>query len=178
MIGTTQLKEIIVNSKESNLDLVLEKLDSGIQHLLKQYDEESSEDGMEIAIIKYNHKKNLLEFAGANQNLYIVNESSEIIKGNSRSIGGWVRKRSRLPNFKSKTLNINNIKSIYLTTDGLEDQFGGENNTKFGRERFLNIIREPGSQSKIERIEKEFKEWKNKSEQIDDVSIIEITFNN
>jgi serine phosphatase RsbU (regulator of sigma subunit) len=174
MIGSTQLKDIIIDSKESNLALILEQLDIGIRNLLKQHDQDASEDGMEIAIIKLDLTNNTLEFAGANQNLIIVKDDIITLKGSLRSIGGWVKKRSRLREFTTHKIELENIKAVYLTTDGLEDQFGGPNQKKFNTERVLSLIEKMDSQPNMLTIKNELKTWQGHSIQIDDITVIGI----
>ncbi len=174
LIGSTQLKDLIVDSQESDLAAVLEKLDDNIRLLLKQYDEESSEDGMELAIIKLDREKNTLEFAAANQNLFLLKEDIEIVKGTLRSIGGWVRKRSRLPKFEMHTIPLEGVQTVYMTTDGFEDQFGGPNKEKFGRKELQNIMIQQGKKPDMEVFRQALLAWKGDHEQIDDISIIGI----
>ncbi|MFK7783880.1 MAG: tetratricopeptide repeat protein, partial [Crocinitomicaceae bacterium] len=161
IIGANLLKEVILKKKDSNLGEILFELDKELIETLSQYDEAATADGMDIGIIKVNHTTRNIEFAGANQNLFIINEQgTNIIKGELRSVGGWVRKRSRLPNFTVKSFSMEGLKGIYLATDGLEDQLGGPNNVKFGRDTFVSLISEMGNSPDMDVIRKAFDEWK------------------
>jgi len=174
MMGSMLLKEIIADGKEKGLAEILEKLDLGVIQLLKQEDADASEDGMETALICFDHEQNKMTFAGANQNIYLVRDEVEVVRGTVRSIGGWVRKRSRLPNFETKNIDLNGVTAFYLCTDGLEDQFGDSDGKLFTRERFIGLIQEMGGQPDMSVLEKEFHAWKGSHEQIDDICIVGI----
>ncbi|NOQ72086.1 MAG: SpoIIE family protein phosphatase [Crocinitomix sp.] len=175
MIGVSLLNEIIVTKKETKLDRILTLLDDRIQVLLGQHDQDASEDGMELGIIKLDHRSNKMDFAGARQNLYLVREEgTEIIKGNIRPIGGWVRKRSRLADFTSQSISLDALKAIYLATDGLEDQLGGQHYKKFGRKQFVQLISEMETNPDMEILRKKLTNWRGNVEQLDDISVIGI----
>jgi serine phosphatase RsbU (regulator of sigma subunit) len=66
-----------------------------------------------------------------------------------------------------------------MYSDGLTDQFGGEKNKKFSRERLKNILNKEASQnaSNIAKIiEEELATWKSSNKQTDDVSFMVIEF--
>jgi len=64
-----------------------------------------------------------------------------------------------------------------LLSDGFKDQFGGSKNKKYGiykqQELFTNCQTVPFGEQK-EFMEKEFKRWKHKNKQIDDILIFGI----
>ncbi|ALO14515.1 hypothetical protein L21SP5_00844 [Salinivirga cyanobacteriivorans] len=66
---------------------------------------------------------------------------------------------------------------LFLYSDGFQDQFGGENKTKFLSKRFRKVLIE-GSDLPTEkqetRIEKIFMDWKQNQPQIDDVIVMGI----
>lgn len=177
MIGSTLLKEIIVEAGNSNLSDILEKLDEGVRELLNQDENSMANDGMELAIIKVDLAKNELEFAAANQELWVVTDEVNVISSSMRSIGGWMRRRDRLPAFQSEKIDLNKVKSIFLTSDGFEDQFGGIKNEKFGRSQFRKLIEQSDKNSGLSYFHKAFDDWKSKEKQLDDVSVIRIDFN-
>ncbi len=172
MIGSTLLKEIIVREKINDPAKILELMDEYVRELLHQHDENSSDDGMEIAILKIDHSQNSLTFSGANQHLYLLRDEVEFVRSNLRSIGGWVRKKSRLEQFTNTVVELESVRAIYLSTDGLEDQFGGANNEKFGRERFVKELDRSGMLASLDNVRSAFTQWKGGQDQIDDVCVI------
>ena len=69
--------------------------------------------------------------------------------------------------------------SVYLCSDGLPDQFGGEKGKKLKwkglKNWLLEIIPLPVSERK-ERLRLMLKEWKNNQEQIDDICLMGVSF--
>ncbi|MDG1916129.1 MAG: hypothetical protein P8I55_16270 [Crocinitomix sp.] len=64
---------------------------------------------------------------------------------------------------------------IYSFTDGFPDQFGGERGKKYKykqlKQFLLNIANEK-EQDQVKALEKEFEQWKDALEQVDDVCIL------
>ena len=64
---------------------------------------------------------------------------------------------------------------IYLFSDGITDQFGGEKNKKINRKGILNIIKRYSNISILHqehKIIKEFIDWKGENEQVDDLILL------
>jgi serine phosphatase RsbU (regulator of sigma subunit) len=64
---------------------------------------------------------------------------------------------------------------IYLFTDGIFDQFGGEKEKKIKRNTILEIIQSNISKPCAEQseiLQKIFKDWRGNLEQIDDVCVV------
>jgi len=66
MIGTSLLNQIINEKNAVEPDLILEQLNEGIIHSLKQKESESN-DGMDISLCSFDLKNNELVYAGANR---------------------------------------------------------------------------------------------------------------
>jgi serine phosphatase RsbU (regulator of sigma subunit)/lipopolysaccharide biosynthesis regulator YciM len=143
--------------------------------------EEEVKDGMDIGLcalykagesLKANGEDWVLEFAGANNPLWII-RNSEILetKGDKQPIG----KFGESTPFKSHNVDVLPGDTIYLCTDGFADQFGGDKGKKLKSSNFkkllLSIQDLPMAQQKL-RIEDAFHEWKGDLEQLDDVCII------
>lgn len=65
--------------------------------------------------------------------------------------------------------------SVYLASDGFEDQFGGPQNKKFMAKRLKELLVEISAKpmhQQQEILSKVFDEWKGKYEQIDDVTLL------
>jgi len=176
LIGATLLKDIIVDAGIDNPAEALEKLDKEVRLVLRQNTADSPDDGMEIALLRIDHAKNSATFSGAGQQIYLVRENVELVSGEKRGIGGWVRKPERLPKFSNKEFSLKGIKDILMTTDGLEDQFGGYEDEKFGRERIASVILEKVP-NVLDNLTGNFRRWKGDKPQLDDISAICIALN-
>ena len=67
------------------------------------------------------------------------------------------------------------INTIYLFSDGYQDQFGGPKGKKFLTKKFRELIHEISSNTmsnQKQRLNEEFDKWKNKEDQTDDILVI------
>lgn len=172
MIGVNLLNQIVSEGITSP-DEILTKLDVGVKESLHQEDTKNK-DGMDMAIYTYDPKKQLIEFAGAkNPLLYIQNNEIHVIKGAKQSIGWSIHKRSN--EFTKHTVDVSTPTSLYMFSDGLQDQFGGPDNRKFMikrlKNRLLEIHHEP-MKKQHELLNETLAEWRGQHEQIDDILVI------
>lgn len=131
-------------------------------------------DGMDITLCNLNPETLQLEYAGANNPLYLIRNSELIeIKGDRQPIGKYFKKKP----FTTHQLQLQKNDTIYLFTDGFADQFGGPKGKKFMYKPFKELLLNSSSLS-IEKqksiIEKTFFDWKVNLEQMDDICIIGI----
>ncbi|MFN7911210.1 MAG: SpoIIE family protein phosphatase [Bacteroidota bacterium] len=134
---------------------------------------EGINDGMDISLCAYNPKTKILQWAGANNPLWLIQNDELIeIKANKQPIGMY-------DNYKLFTNHQYKLKtrdSLYLFTDGFADQFGGENGKKkLTKKRFKDLILSIQDKSLHQQgiyLENFINEYKIKVEQIDDILVI------
>lgn len=157
--------------KETNdVAEILTKTNIALQKKMKSF---GRQDGMDIALISLNYETLKLEYAGANRSLYIVRQGSIIeLSPNKASIGGSTATDFE---FKKQTIQLEKGDSIFMTTDGFGDQFGGERDKKFTTKRMKELF----TQIANEPIEKQLCDasdaiinWKGLGEQTDDMLVI------
>ncbi len=176
MIGNTLLNEIVNEKGIHSPAAILAHLDEGIATALHQgnSDAKGQDDGMDISFCVIDRAAKKITFSGANHSLYIfVSGKLEEIKGDIFSIGGMFGAREK--SFSEKTIDITQPISIYMTSDGYYDQFGGEQNRKFMSGKFQEMIAQSANekmdaQKKI--IGETFSKWKGEGKQLDDVLVI------
>lgn len=181
MIGNTLLNRIV--KEESIIDpaIILEKLNAGVIDALNQGAglNETQEDGMDISICYADLQKKELTIACANQIVFITqNNKPEMIKGSIYSIGGLISYKSH-PHFSNQTYAISQGTTVYLLSDGYQDQFGGFNYDKFGMTRFeklLTSIQSKTMEEQLKVIETTHEEWRGAKNQTDDILILGIKF--
>jgi serine phosphatase RsbU (regulator of sigma subunit) len=176
MIGNTLLNEIVNVKNIIEPENILNELNTGIANLLQQNNTSANtqEDGMDISIITINRGTNEILFAGANHLIDVITDANhKTIAGDIYSIGGMFGKKGN--RFSSRKINIQKGMCIYLSTDGFQDQFGGEKNSKFLSTRFEKLLLEihayPMAQQK-EKLTEAFENWKGNTEQLDDVLVM------
>lgn len=172
MIGINSLNGIIGHGvAESNE--ILDALDLDVRTALQQ-EKTGNTDGMDVALCIYRKEKNLVEYSGAkNPLIYIQDNTLNVIKGDTRSIGGNQNKKEYF--FKKHLVSIDKPTMIYLFSDGYCDQFGGDDNSKFKSKRFhkllLDIHNEPMDKQK-EMLNKEILAWQGNRSQTDDILVM------
>jgi serine phosphatase RsbU (regulator of sigma subunit) len=129
-------------------------------------------DGMDVSFCTIDLKKNHLQWAGANNPLWIC-RAGEIIelKADKQPIGKYADNKP----FTTHSIELLKEDSIYMFTDGFADQFGGESGKKFKAANFkkqLLSIQYESMEKQRRVIEKVFEEWKGNLEQVDDVCVI------
>jgi hypothetical protein len=150
-------------------------------------------DGMDVALccIDYNAKK--LQFAGANNPLYVLRDQglppvngAEInsfnhkilyeIKGNKATIAY----NNTMEPFDNVDVELLDGDALYLFSDGFADQFGGKDGKRYKYEKFKELLmKHCDLDLEIQRqmLKNEFVKWKGNQEQIDDVLVMGIKIN-
>jgi phosphoserine phosphatase RsbU/P len=127
-------------------------------------------------ILGYCSKDNTLNYCSAKGKGFLVSKSGEILDliPIKKSLGDL--NKIKLYN---TTINLEQVQKLVIYSDGLTDQFGGENDRLFTKKRLKNIVtqhfeEDADTLSKI--IMQEFQNWRNDTPQTDDISFIIIDF--
>lgn len=130
-------------------------------------------DGMDISLCLLDFQKNQLQYAGANNPIYLIRKGNFIeIKGDRMPIGiNIVEERS----FTNHIIELEENDMMYLITDGYPDQFGGLNERKLKYKPFKEILLHIHNMQMHEQVivlEEELRKWMGNINQIDDILII------
>jgi serine phosphatase RsbU (regulator of sigma subunit) len=178
ILGMSLLNEIVNSCKEFTVDEILNELRSRIITSLRQSIAGTSlKDGIDIAACIIDTDHNYLEFAGAFNPLYIVNENKLTeIKGDRMPIGIF---NSTDQPFTKHSIPIKKGMCIYMFSDGFIDQFGGPEGKKYKaknfRELILKLAPEPMNVQKV-KLDQALADWLQSNELIDDVLVMGIRF--
>ncbi len=194
IIGYNLLESAV---KEHKLEIPAEILDYVNDKLRilfsKTQRKNNIQDGMEMAIVAVNYTLNKIQFASSRNRLYLVRhldnhneyeEFFELVTANSTKqlfkINGnrqYLAKENRNFNFNNFEFIFTDTDTIYMTSDGYYDQFGGENDEKFKRKNFekllLNISENPIDEQK-EILLYKLLSWKKEIPQTDDITVVGI----
>jgi len=184
MLGNSFLNEIVVENKIFKADEILNKLRTKVISALEQKGGTQQKDGMDISLCVWNKLDNTLEFAGANNPLWLLKnnvsssgvENKELheIKADKMPIGTYLDEDKP---FSSTTIQLQKGDIIFLSTDGYADQFGGPKGKKYKYKPLIDSLIKNSSLSMDEQkqaLEKAFNDWKHHHEQVDDVSLVGI----
>ncbi len=151
-----------------------------------------SRDGMDMSMIKIDKARRNIEWAGANNPLWVLSSNKGLsrfdkdsisidesdsnfyeIKANKQPIGFHTNQQP----FTNHKISLDKNDLVYLFTDGYVDQFGGERGKKFMKKRFKQLLianHELSVKAQKDKLLSSFNEWKGELEQLDDVCVIGI----
>lgn len=132
-------------------------------------------DGFDIGLCRINLATGELSFAGAQLPLILIRgEEARRIKGDVLPLGDSHFKRSG--GYSEHKLQLDPGDSLFLFSDGIIHQFGGDNGKKkFSLKRLTELLQSASDMdlaSLKELTDRTFTEWKGQSEQTDDVLLI------
>jgi serine phosphatase RsbU (regulator of sigma subunit) len=181
MLGMSIFNEILRYEEITSASEVLEELRKKLKISLQQTGKAGEQqDGMDIAICAIDIKTLEMQFAGANNSLWLFKNGSNGLDKESELIEIQADKQpvGVYRNEKPYTNNHVQLKKgdiFYIFSDGFRSQFGGERGETFKTRRFRELIGSIHQKPLLEQekiLENEFLNWKGKYEQIDDVLIL------
>jgi len=178
LIANAKLNKVVNEKKITNpCDVLNEVHREIIESLNQETGLHSAQDGMDMSLCLIDKKARKITFAGAQNSIFLVQgESLEEIKADALSIGGTAfASKMNGHNFSNREIRYDKGAYLFLCTDGMLDQFGGELGKKFNKARFRKLlleISEKGITHAKNHIDTRFDEWRNSYSQLDDILII------
>jgi hypothetical protein len=152
---------------------------------------------MDIALCVLDKKHKTLQFAGANNSLYLVSrniainksvkESERVKLSNEHLLEilpdkqpiGYQEDKMNNP-FTKNIIQLHKGDTVFITSDGYIDQFGGTKNKKFTSKRFRELIASLVGLPLAEQAEllnRTIEEWKQYEAQTDDICVMGVRLN-
>jgi len=186
MMGSTLLSDITESHPDYTAGEILKELDNQLITLLGQNSDNDGlvSEGMDLAIIIYDTEKKEINCSAARRPIYVTHENELVeINGVKRSIGERDEVSRRLE-FTNQTIKISEGDTVYLYTDGITDQFGGqqmygENGkrlSKAGVRKLLKDISKFNMEDQNVAFKEALEKWQGTCNQIDDMTFIGINF--
>ena len=164
MLAHNKLTEVV--EKGTSFEQILNELHATVKRSLGQH-KHAGRDGFDLALVLIDGKK--MQCALAGRPIYIVRKGNLVeVKPNKACIGGG--EGDRIFNVESVDLIPND--DIYLFSDGVADQFGGEHGKKWMSKNFKDTLVK--SNGNFETFKKQFEAWKGDNHQTDDVTVVRI----
>jgi len=162
--------------REYNLKDPGKILDKTREIVISEFEKSDDEvkDGMDVSIAALSISTGTLSWAGANNPLWILKKNAaemEELKPNKQPIGKFADQKP----FTTHSIKLNKSDSVYIFTDGYQDQFGGEKGKKFKASSLKSLLvsmRDDSMEDQKTKIDNAFENWRGKLEQIDDVCVI------
>ena len=176
LIGNNFLKQSVRDKKIYTPAEVLDYLNKNlIQSLNQNLESDPIRDGMDIVFITIDFQKMELQFAGANNPIYVIRDKElMIVKPDKQAIGSV--SEVQIP-FTNHQIALRSGDLIYLFTDGYADQFGGTNGKKLKYKSMQSLflsISDLELSEQLSNIRIHFENWKGNLEQTDDVCVLGI----
>ena len=176
MLGIAYLNEI--NNKYPEISAG-EMLDELREHVIQSLHQKGlmgeNQDGMDIAAIIIDNKRKNLQYAGANNSLFLF-RNGELIEYKPDKMPIGIHGKVKDP-FKTNHIQIEKGDVYYAFSDGYADQFGGPSGKKVMIKKFkdtlLDLHKKPMNRQKIE-LENTLKDWMSQTRQVDDILVMGI----
>ncbi len=173
MLGITLLNETVIREKIIEPHLILNRLREKIIEALGQKGIISEvKDGMDGSIISYDLTNKTLVYSGAFNPMYIIRDNKIIeFKGDRMTLSYL----DNIFDFSRQEIKTRPDDLVYLFTDGYIDQFGGQEEKKFLRDQFKQVLLKIHKNPLV--VQKEmlldtYNSWKGNGDQVDDITVV------
>ncbi len=175
LLNISILNELIIEKGILTPDLILNEARKEIIRSLNPEGGDESKDGMDCILCAIDFKKHKMQYACANNSLYIVRDGKLIVSETDKMPVGLSHDNSK--SFTLHEVELFKDDTLYLITDGYADQFGGAKGKKFKHKQLQELVLRTNNLNAEEQkteLNKKFEEWKGQLEQVDDVCVIGI----
>ena len=172
MMGYNFINDIIHSKHILEPAALLKELDRKFHHYFSHHaDEKVMRDGMDGVICTFDQKTKILHYSMAGRPLWFKqNGVWEKHRPDRNSIGGAFN-----ASFVEHQLDCTHPTEVFVFSDGLSDQFGGENDKKFLTKRILQHLKKYDSlnvQGIAEKLNQTIEEWMGDNNQTDDIAYL------
>lgn len=182
MLGISFLNEIVQRREITQAKQVLNELRNHIKHALRQRGQpDESKDGMDMAICVIDKKNNMMQYAGANNPLYLIRDvegspALTEIKADRMPLGYY---QGKDVSFTNHDIPLETGDALYIFSDGYIDQKGGKDNKKFMSKNFKNLLLNIHEQPMFEQekiLDRTLTDWMGNQNQMDDILVIGVRY--
>lgn len=175
MVANSIFKEVFINKKVQETDLILHALDYELSTTLHNNETDAFNDGMDISLVRVDKTTLDIQFSGALRSIMILDENGvSEVRGSRYPLGFYPDVNKK---FERVNMKLQKGACVYLYSDGFADQFGGERCKKMNRVNFKELLKTAYEMPIDEQeafLEYAFNNWKQDEEQTDDVMVIGI----
>jgi len=175
MLGLTTLNFIVNDLKKTCPNEILDWLNTEVHRSL-QKNTDYLKDGMDVTVLSYDNSNKKLRIAGAMSDALVIH-GEEVIKfrGDRFPIGADFSFYPKINNFTLLTKELTTDTTVYLFTDGFQDQFHHSTGKKYMKRTFREWLlnnKDKPLETQKDLLDKEFTLWKGETSQVDDVLIM------
>jgi serine phosphatase RsbU (regulator of sigma subunit) len=170
VMGHRLLEESFFHDENPTTESVMTAVNDGFQQFFK-VNTSDLQDGMEGILCSLDKSTQKLSVTSAGRPLLLRRGTDwQMIKRSQSSIGGRISS-----SFTENVYQLSNKDEIFIFSDGLVDQFGGDRDKKFLTKRVLSSLKNEKHVSisdRLANLETHHKMWMSGWDQIDDVSFL------
>lgn len=160
-----------VNTPGEALDFIDREINS---QLNPEFKEQEIRDGMDVALCAINFDTMELQYSGAKMPLYLLRDDEiTVYKGDRQAIGNDTKDADF--RFSTLTIPLKSGDKLYTFSDGIPDQFGGQDEKKFLTKRLKALILENAHlpmEDQKRAVAKAMQSWMVRTSQIDDMLLM------
>ncbi|HON52946.1 MAG TPA: 7TM diverse intracellular signaling domain-containing protein, partial [Bacteroidales bacterium] len=174
MLGISFLNQIVSKNHDISPHDILHKLGLLFSETINNHEDNMTRDSMDISICLIDHTTKIMEYAGAYNPIYII-RNQELYELTVDKFSLHKDYASEMPKFTNKIYTLQENDRVFMFTDGYADQFGGENNKRYSKRRFKQLLVQSASKPMSEQktiLEMTHDNWKGKLEQVDDILVL------
>jgi|GEM_PF-1959733 len=175
MFGYNLLNHIVEHEQIFEPHQILKTLDQRLKEYLNKNQETHSKYSMDMSVLVIDHENKTVSLSCAKHSIFLlINRQLIEITGDKEQVGDTGDEQF---NFTLHELEMQSDDKIYLFTDGITDQFGGDNGKKYSIKRlreFLDQIKNMPLEQQMGELTREFEGWRRDHPQTDDISFIGI----
>jgi serine phosphatase RsbU (regulator of sigma subunit) len=176
MMAVSKLNESIIEKNLIAPNDILDNVRKGIiASLNPEGSEEESKDGMDCVLCAFDFEEMKLDFAAANNPLWLIREGAVIeFKPDKMPVGKSPKESEP---YTLQSIQLQKGDTIYIFTDGYADQFGGEKGKKFKYKQLQDLLLKNCGKSMEEQkqlLSTTIEKWMGNLEQVDDILVIGI----
>ncbi|MES2287313.1 MAG: SpoIIE family protein phosphatase [Bacteroidota bacterium] len=174
IVGYNLLKDILMDDAISTPAQIMDKMNIGVSSTFhRDKTVRNTKDGMDMTLCAINFQTMELQYASAFNPLYIIrNNELTKYKADKFPVGMDVAETKL---FTNNLIKLQKGDTIYISSDGFADQFGGPKGKKFMVSNFRNLLLEI-SKTDIETqndfLNQTIEKWKGSLEQVDDILVM------
>jgi serine phosphatase RsbU (regulator of sigma subunit) len=173
LIGANALNQAV--QKNNSPDLLLNELNRLSSEAMNKSEEgrDKVRDGMDVAMCSISKDFKTLEYAGANNPLYIIRDGEiQVTKADKFAIASFEHGEHQ---YENHVFDLKKGDLIYVFSDGYADQFGGVKGKKFMYKQFRDTlieIKDESMDKQKEILDAKIESWRGEFEQVDDILVI------
>ena len=177
MLGISAMKEFCVTEYDAaNPGTILDRMREFVKATLVS-DKSTIDDGMDMTICSYDFDAMEMRFAAANQVAVLIRDGNATkLDGDRMPVGRYIAEKAH---FKTQVIPIKKGDMIYTFSDGIQDQPGGETDSRFARKflvknlvTLLTEIYDKPLDVQYTLLDDTVTKWRGNRAQVDDLTLI------